>query len=305
MSAVLNGIAGLAFAFRRSRLGIIGPLIALAASVIMIAQARPEDFVDTTIYPIARAGDEANKLTKYVRVTGRLLRDQTVQTQVDVGGQTLSGSKYVPLMLDGAREPVFVRDNALPAGDGPVEIVGLVKTKASFPPIYIDIESPPNIPLLNDVARAGIVIGLVTLAWLILNGLLTRFDHALPTISGTSPRGSGMYWFGALGSANGNARVREAPLTMQMLRHETRFDTADTREKWSINVRQLLSATPTTIATSMGALPGLRVRFVDERGQRRSGALVAGDAAERDRALAGLRRMTQPVASGAMANGRV
>jgi hypothetical protein len=304
VSVVLNGLAGLAFAIRRSRLGVIGPLLALGAAVIMIAQARPEDFVDTTIYPLVRAGDETNRLSKYVRARGQLLRNQTVQTQVEVGGQALNGSRFVPLMLDGAAEPVFVRENALPAGDGPVEIVGLVKTKASFPPIYIDIENPPNIPLLNDVARAGIVIGLLTLCWLLLNWLLKLVDYAIPTFGGARARGSGLYWFGGLGSANGNARVREAPLTLQLPKHETRFETADSREKWSVNVRQLQSATPTTVATSMGALPALRVRFIDERGQRRSGTLVAGDAAERDRALDGLRRMTQRATAGEMANGR-
>jgi hypothetical protein len=304
VNGVLNGIAGMAFAFRRSRLGIIGPLLALGAAVVMIAQARPEDFVDTTIYPLARAGDEANMLSKYVRMRGKLLRDQTVQTQVEVGGQTLNGSRYVPVMLEGATEPVFVRDNALPAGDGPVELVGLIKTKGSFPPIYVDVENPPNIPLLNDVARAGILIGLLTLVWLMLDWLLRLVDYAIPALGGARVRGSGLYWFGGLGSANGNARVREAPLTLHLPKHETRFDTADSREKWSISVRQLLDASATTIATSMGALPALRVRFIDERGQRRSGTLVAGDAAERDRALDGLRRMTQRAPAGEMANGR-
>jgi hypothetical protein len=304
MNTALNGLASLAFRIRRSRLGIAGPLLALGAAVLLILQLRPEDFVDTTVYPLVHAGDEVGKLQKYVRVRGTLLRDQAVQTTAEIGGQTLTGGSYVPLLIDGEREPVFVRDAGLPIGSGPVELVGLVLNKGSFPPVFISVESPPNVPLMNSFARFGILLGLATLVWLLWVWLLGRLDFALPVAAASTAttRGAGLLWFGGLGSAHGNAQVREAPLRMIAANHETRFETADSRESWAVHVRELRSATQTIVATSYGAQPALRLRFADERGQQRSGTLVAGDVAECARVLANLRRFEAHATRAGMVN---
>lgn len=285
MSALLEVTSGWMFQARRTRIGLFVPVVAMLIAVVLIMQAKPEDFVDTAIYPYTAASSPIPLLQKYVRVRGSLVPAKAAEGVASIGKTEVNSGSYVPIFIDGAIDPLFVANENLPAvpdQGGTVEIVGLLQSKASFPTLYLTIEAPPNIPLLNNLARIGIVLGTLVLLWWLLSWLVSRSDFALRSPGAAERPGLGLIWFGSLGSAEGNALVRQAPVQLVITQHEVKLQAADSREGWSVHVRDLKSAQPVRVATPYGALPALRLRFVDERGQSRSGTVVAGDSRECD-----------------------
>ncbi len=307
MTAKLNQIANGVFRFQGTRGGLFGPLAALIVVLAMLTQATPEDFVDTRVYAFDGRSSPISLMGKYVRVRGRLIPAQahTIEVSGGVGKYALVGSRYVPLMIEGATDPLYVYDGNLPAvpdTGGEVELVGLLSNKQSFPTIFLDVGNPPNIPLKNNIALAGIALGLLLIGWLLLVVLLRACDYALPAFRAVNRRGIGAYWFGGLGSAYANGAVREAPVRVEQARGEVRFESAGTDAGWTVRVRELGQVKPLAVCTSFGALPALRLRFVDERGQRRTGVIAFGEAAERALALEHLRRIDPALQETRVAN---
>jgi hypothetical protein len=288
MTTILNTLAHTVFQIPRTRIGRFAPMVLAVLSVVMIMNATPGDFVDTRVYDFTGKTSPIAVLNKYVRVRGVLAYDQAIEssTQLGTGTLRLSGGRYIPMQIDGAQDPLFVLEKDLPPASegGMVELVGLIVTKQSFPVYYMKVETPPNLPLKNNIALAGLAVAAALGLWVLL-GVLMRMVHFAPGVLGVhEQRGIGLYWFGGLGSANANATVREAAVRAVEARHELRFESAD-GEGWSVHVRRIQVATPVNVATSFGPLPALRLRFVDERGQTRSGTLVCGDAKERGHIL--------------------
>jgi hypothetical protein len=289
MSKVLSSLATLSYAIRHVRLVSIGLLLAMAISVILIALARPDTWADTNIYTYSANASPITLIDKYVRVQGTLMPSQAVTGQASAGQIRLQGSRFVPVLIAGAPDPVYVLDRglpAVPAEGGPVDIVGLLQTKESFPSIYVTVGNPPDIPLQNLLARIGIVVGALGLVALVLSAVMARM-HFAPGLS-VSPGASdtGLAWYGGLGPAEGNATVMGAPVSLARNAREIRLAASQPGEGWAVLIRRVLSAQPVTVATAQGALPAIRVRFADERDKERDGTVVAGDIAARDALLA-------------------
>jgi hypothetical protein len=296
MTSLFNSIASGVFRTQRTRLGMFGPLVVLIVVLGMLSQATAADFVDTRVYVFDGQSSPITLMNKYVRVRGTLLPAQahTVNAGGGEGKFSLIGSRYVPVIIEGATDPLYVYDGNLPAvpeTGGPVELVGLISNKQSFPPIFLDVGNPPNIPLKNTVALIGIGLGLLLIGWLLLGAALRAFDFAPPALRAGNRLGIGAFWYGGLGSAFANGAVREAPVRVGQARGEVHFEAADADAGWTVRVREPGQIKSLAVCTSFGALPALRLRFVDERGQQRAGVIAFGDAAERADVLERLRQL--------------
>jgi hypothetical protein len=288
MTLALNSLADAAYRLRQGRATGVFFLVALVVCVGLITLARADDWEDTSVYRLSARSSMISLAGRYVSAEGRLLSDQSYQTQADVGGLKLTGGRYIPLVIDGAPEPVFVYDSGIPApdGNGAVRVVGkLTMGTGAQPPYYIEIGTPPNLPLQNVLARLGIVIGaLLLLGWLVV-WLIGRKDYALGAGSRVQdpPANVGALWFGSLGAEYGNAVVRHAPVIVSRSASELKLESASARPSWSIRIREVKQVKSTSVATAYGPLPAARIEFQDERGLLRHGTVaVGGEAAARE-----------------------
>lgn len=287
MTFTLNTLSDLAYRLRQSRIASIAFVLALAACVTMISFARTENWQDTAVHDLTASTSMISMQERYVRVTGVLARDQAYQTQADVGGLKLGGGRYIPLMVEGMPDPLFVYDANVPApgtdATRPVTLVGkMAFGTGEQPSFYIEVGNPPDIPLQNLLARVGLVVGVSLLALAFVGWLIGRADYAVATTGRggelqLASSGVGALWFGSLGAEFGNAVVRHAPVTINKTANETRLDSPGSRPAWSVKIRDVRKVAKTNIATAYGTLPGARIEFQDERGLLRKGTLVIGD----------------------------
>lgn len=293
MAITLNSVSEWAYRLRQSRIAAIGFVLSLAACIWLIAMARAESWEDTNVYELTSRSSLVGAGGRYVSVSGTLLPDKTYTTQANIGGVNLSGSRYVPLIIDGAAEPIFVADSNLPQPDanGRVKIVGKMQMgQGAQPPFFIEVGSPPNIAQQNLLSRIGLGAALVLLgAWLLV-WWIGRRDYALGVRGDGVPNaGDGALWFGSLGAEFGNAVVRHAPVRLNQMQGEVKLESPAARPPWSVRIREVRRVTPANIATAFGPLPGARVEFQDERGLLRKGTIAACDPLTNDqlRALLG------------------
>ena len=283
MAMTLNRVSDLAFRLRQSRVAGVAFVLALVACVVLIAMARAENWEDTNIYAMTSRSSLTSAGGRYVRVTGTLLPDKAYTTQANFGGLNLSGGRYIPLIIDGATDPVFIADSNLPQADasGRVEVVGKMQMgQGAQPPFFIEVGNPPDIPTQNLLARIGLLAALGLLALWLLAWWIGRRDYALG-MSGAAPApaivGTGALWFGSLGAEYGNAVVRHVPVQLNKASNEIKLESPASRPPWSVRIRELRSARPASIATAYGPLPAARVEFQDERGLIRKGTIAACD----------------------------
>lgn len=281
LSKLLNLIAEWAYRARHSRAANVAFVVALAVCVALLALARAEGQEDTTVIPFDGNSSLVSRLNRYVSVTGVLLSERAFRTQVEVGGLTLSGARYVPLVVEGASDPLLVLDKNLPrsGADGQVRLVGKIQEGGAQVPYYLEVGTPPNIPLQNALARVGAISG-VGLAFLALVAwLIARADYAIvvgwPAVS-SAPAGVGALWFGSLGAAFGHAVVRQSPVTVTKVRDEIRLESCASRPPWTVHIRKVRSVQPAHVATAYGPLPAARITFQDERGLLRRGTIAVG-----------------------------
>jgi hypothetical protein len=281
MAITLNSVSELAYRLRQSRIVAIGFVLALAACVWLIAMARAENWEDTNVYELTARSSLVSAGGRYVRVSGTLLPDKAYTTQANIGGVNLSGSRYIPLLIDGTSEPIFVAEGNIPQPDakGRVNIVGKMQMgQGAQPPFFIEVGSPPNIPLQNLLSRIGLGVALALLGMWLLVWWIGRRDYALGVSGKSVPNaGDGALWFGSLGAQYGNAVVRHAPVKLHGGSGEIKLESPASRPPWSVRLREVRHATPANIATAYGLLPGARIEFQDERGLLRKGAIAACD----------------------------
>jgi hypothetical protein len=289
MATILNSVSNLAYAVRQSRVAAIAAIVTMLACVGFISLARAENWEDGNIYDLQPDSSLIALRDRFVRVSGVLARDQVYQSQADVGGLKLEGGRYIPLLIEGMSDPLFVYDANVPApgADGRVTLVGrLTLGTGAQPPFYIEVGNPPDIPLQNLLARIGIVVGVSLLVLAFVAWLIGRSDYAVSTSGGAvvqlAASGVGALWFGSLGAEFGNAVVRHAPVSINKMDGEIRLDSVASRPAWSVRIRDLRKVAKATIATAYGALPGARIEFQDERGLLRKGTLVIGDLRTQD-----------------------
>lgn len=283
MSGVLNGLSNLAYRLRQSRFASIGFVLGLALCIGLIALARADNWEDTQIYDLRPDSSLIALRDRYVRVSGVLQTGQTYQTQADVGGLKLGGGRYVPMLIEGMADPLFVYEAGIPAPDaqGITTLVGKLNIgSGAQPSFYVEVGNPPNLPLQNLLARVGIVVGLLLLSVAFISWLISRADYAISTASGVAtlaPSGVGALWFGSLGAEYGNATVRHMPVEVAKAANEIRLESKVTRPPFAVRIRDIRKVAKANVATAYGTLPAARIEFQDERGLLRKGTLVIGD----------------------------
>jgi hypothetical protein len=293
MTLALNSLANAAYRLRQSRAANLVFIVALVGCIGLIALARVENADDGMVYSLTGRSSIVSLVSRYVSAEGTLLTEQAYQTEANVGGLQLTGGRYVPLMIEGAQDPVFVYDKAIPApgADGLVRLTGrMVAGTGAQPPVYIEVGRPPNVTLQNLLARLGLVLAaLLLLGWLAV-WLISRKDYALGASGDQSGAATsiGALWFGSLGAEYGNAVVRQEPVVVSKTPGELKLESAASRPPWAVHIRQVKRAQPASIATAHGALPGARIEFEDERGLTRHGTVVVGGEAGARTQLAGL-----------------
>jgi hypothetical protein len=226
-------------------------------------------------------------IDRYVKVVGQPMPEQAYQTAMPLGPITLRGSRFVPLQVAGTRDPVFVLDEGrIPQRDaiGHVTVIGrLTAGTGQQPSYYVEIETPINIVLNNNIARVGIM-GLVALLGLMLLGWWVRAAHYALGVAGAGGgrAAAGYWWFGGLGPGWGNAVVRNVRVEPDQTTQGLQFAAAAGGEPWQVQVRQAQRIKAVHAATPAGALPALRLTFIDERGLTRHGTLAMGNAVDRN-----------------------
>lgn len=280
MTATLDSVSELAYRFRQSRVAGVAFAVLFVICIGLIALARTDTGEATRVLPYGKDSSAISRLETYVRTTGTLLLDQPFVVQTEIGGVTLSGSKFYPLVIEGAADPLFVAEGSFPAPDanGQVTLVGRIETgSAAQPSYYLQVGDPPNISLQNRLAQLGIIGALLLLAAWLIAWLIGKRDYALGAGGeATEPIGVGALWFGSLGAEFGNAVVRQAPVQVTKTPHEIKLDSPASRPAWAVRIREVVSVKPTSVATIYGPLAGARIEFQDERGLSRHGTLAVG-----------------------------
>lgn len=292
MTMLLNGLADLAYRLRYGRAPRLAFALGMIISIGLISLARVEDDEAMRIIPFDADSSPVALLNRYVSVAGVLITHRAFQTEVAVGGLKLSGARYVPLLVEGASDPLPVLDERLPQPglDGRVQLIGKIQEGSAQVPYYLQVGEPPNIPLQNALAQLGIAGAVLLLTGAFVVWWIGRADYALAVgrLASTpqpTSAGIGALWFGSLGAGYGRAVVRAAPVAVVEAAHEIRLDGLASQPPWSVHIRDVCSVRPVHIATAFGVLPGARIVFQDERGLSRHGTLVLGGDVHADAVL--------------------
>jgi hypothetical protein len=233
---------------------------------------------------------------RYVRVTGSLAPEAAYQTQFTVLGIRLQGGRFIPMLGEGAYDPLFVLDQdlpPLPEGGAPLTLIGrIVPGTGQQPTYYLQVGDPPDVALMNSLARLGLVALVGLVATLSLIWYVRRSDYALGLPFGSPAPAPGtppLLWFGGMGRPYGDVSLRQEPATFVATRAEAVFGSAKQPGAWMVTCRRLLSADTTVVATRYGALPAARIEFEDERGLRRRAVLATNNLPARDALIEALR----------------
>lgn len=278
---------------RRLRLALAA-MVGLA--IVATALARPVHDEDTTVYTVSLRDITAASIGRYVRVTGVLAPEAAYQTQFTALGIRLRGGRFIPMLGEGAYDPLFVLDQNLPPlpdNGAPLTLVGrIVPGSGQQPTYYLEVGDPPDIALMNSLARLGLIVLVCLVAAFGLIWYLRRADYApgLPFGSpAVRPGAPPLLWFGSVGRTYGDVVLRQEPATFVATRAEALFGSARRPGAWTATCRRLLSADTTVVATRYGALPAARIEFEDERGLRRRAVLATSSLPARNALIEALR----------------
>ena len=294
MSGFLNSISDLYYRAHRSRLFAVLVVLVFLACIGIIASAQPEAGLDLKVYDLTDRTSITASMDRYFEVEGRLIPEARYQTKRNIGFIQLSGGTYVPIEPVGRDDRIFILDENIPAPDanGNVKFIGQLVT-AGDPAVsyYFEVGRPTDVPLINRVARIGLIIAAITFALLLIGWLIRRSSYALSAGNATDhvPAATPEWmWFGSLGARFQNAYLRQAPARLNTSPQQISFESSGS-EPWSVVVRRAEQAVPQSVATAYGSLPAIRLRFEDERGLVRQGVAVASNAAARDALLSRLK----------------
>ena len=278
---------------RAVRLGLAGVVL---LSIVVTALARPTFNEDSRVYSVPLRDLSSTSVGRYVRVTGTLAPQASYQTQLTIGGLQLQGSRFIPMLGEGAYDPLFVLDQNLPSipdMGAPVTLIGkLVPGTGQQPPFFLEVGDPPDIALMNSLARLGVAVLLLLAMAFSLIWYVRRSDYALGVPTGTpaaAPNTPPLLWFGGMGRNYGEVSLRQEPAAFLATRAEAQFSSARQPGQWSVTLRRLLSADTAVVATRYGALAAARIEFEDERGLRRRAVLATNSLTARDALIEALR----------------
>jgi len=227
----------------------------------------------------------------YVRVSGLLDTAGAYRTSYNLGGFELYGSRYVPLVVPGTPDAIWVADENLPVHDSTAYVTLVAQVMmgqgAQQPPLYLRVGYPPNVVLANFLSRLGSVALFALILAAVVVWLVERLDYAIPLPWHTRPASNppALLWFGELGRQFNDLVLRSCPVRFSATPHEARFESAQPAYPWSVCVRRLKSVQLFDVATSYGGMPAARLHFEDERGLQRHGVIAAASAESRDAIL--------------------
>lgn len=293
---LLNTLAQGVYVLQRSRFAKPLLVVIVVLSILVMALARPAQSEDTTVYTMPLKDITATSVGRYVRVTGILAPEAAYQTQLTVLGITLRGGRFIPMLGEGTYDPLFVLDQGLPSlpeAGALLTLTGrIVPGTGQQPTYYLEVADPPDIALMNSLARLGLVTLVCLGAALTLIWYVRRSDYALSLPFGSSAPATGappLLWFGVIGQPYGDVLLRQEPATFVAGRAEALFSSAAQPGAWTVTCRRLLSADTTVVATRYGALPAARIEFEDERGLCRRAVLATNSQPARDALIEALR----------------
>jgi hypothetical protein len=287
---VLSGVSQLCYIVGRSRLTKAGVLAILAiaiASVVVNRSARSEDL---TIYPLPAAHLRVTVVNRYVRTTGNILINGAYQVQTKIAGVIGSSLRFIPFLPTDSAEPVILLDEKLPSANSdntPTTIVGkYLRGDDELPNYYLKVSNPPSMALYDVLGLVSVLLLAGALAGGVITWLVRRVDYAisLPFTAvaiavkpGVDEKGFPPYllWYGSLGAAYGDVILREVPVSFKAIPAEAKLVPVFDCDAWTITIHRARAVSLTTIATSHGALPAMKLEFEDERGITRDG-LIAG-----------------------------
>jgi hypothetical protein len=212
--------------------------------------------------------------------------------------------RFVPFLPSNSPEPLIVLDENLPivaAQGAPITLVGKYQRgDGNMPDYFLKVGAPPSLLPYDIMGWVSVVLLAAVLLGGILNFLIRHVDYVLTvpfagvassaasnsTVSQVEPR---LLWYGGLGAAYGDVILREVPVSFRAIPAEARLVPSNERDVWSITIHRARLVTLTTVATSLGALPALRLEFEDERGITRDGVIAGSNREVIDKILSVMR----------------
>lgn len=288
----LNLLSRLAYSAGGSRLMKVIVLVILAIVFGTIVASRSIRSEDLAIYPLPAAPLRTNVSNRYITATGRLLYNGAYVAPSPIAGFIAATMRFVPFLPVDSPEPLIVLDENLPPevnGDTPVTIVGKYQRgDANLPDYYLKVGAPPSLLPYDIMGWVSVVLLAGVLAGGILNYLIRHVDYVItvPFMGVVSGAGSTnknllveptLLWYGSLGAAYGDVILREIPVSFRAIPAEAKLVPSNERDAWSVTIHRARLVTLTTVATSLGALPALRLEFEDERGITRDGVIAGSD----------------------------
>jgi hypothetical protein len=296
----LDVLARLFYFAGRNRPFRMGVLACCALSVAGMAWSHSARAEDVTVYPTTVKALRATLRDRYVRISGQLETDGVLEVPATFALVLSRVLRFVPLTDVGAREPFYVLDEGLPSGPARAARVTLVGKVLSGddpqPSYYLKVTDPPNPALFGAVNSAGIVVVVLVLAGVLASWLVRRTDYAISipfgiadARTGTNALAPQLLWFGSLGAGYGDVVLRQVPVSFKAIPAEARLTPAGYPDLWSVTIRKPRLVLYTTVATSYGPLPAMRMEFEDERGILRNGLVAVSNDRMRESVLDVLR----------------
>jgi hypothetical protein len=245
--------------------------------------ARTELNGDFTVRPLASKFNRSDVLNRYVQATGNLLPDGAYDVKTSFLVLFWRNVRFIPLAIKDSSQSLLVLDEGLSQDAQqvmPVTLVGkIISGQDDYPDYYLKVMDPPSVPLLNALAWAALILIGGILVVVMIHSRVQGVDYAIGIPFGPSGLSKGaqpvVLWFGSLGAGYGDVILRQVPVGLKAIPAEARLAPVHYPDSWAVAVHQLRTVHPTTIATSYGALPAMRIEFEDERGLPRTGVVAA------------------------------
>ena len=271
---------------RRIKSIALGAFVLLCVALAVNRTIRSEDL---TIYELPVPALRATVVNHYVRINGKLLEDGTYTVHSTTAGLINISHALVPFLPDNMPAPVLLLDfnrASLVRDSESVTLVGkILRGDGELPDYYMQVTDPPSVTLSDSLVLLSVALVSIVTIFAVFTWLISRLDYAIaiPFVTNrdlflTQEREKVpalLLWFGGLGSAYADIRLREVSVSFRAIPTEARLVPVNQNDGWAVVIHRARIVNLTTIATMYGALPAMRLQFEDERGITRDG-LIAG-----------------------------
>lgn len=281
----LDRLARLCYMAGRSRFIKTGLFILCVLIIGVLVWVRTIRAYDYTIYPLTPRFIKATFVNRYVSATGNLLYDGAYDIRTSLLGVFWQNTRFIPMSIPGSNQSLEVLDDGLPRSpqaSSPVTLVGKILVgQDEYPDYYLRVSDPPNVADFDVLAWLCVLALVGVGAGVVINWQVRHADYAIDTpfgLTGSARKPQAdlfVLWFGSLGAGYGDVVMRQIPVSFKAIPAEARLAPAHHPDSWAVVVRRLRLVETTTVATSFGALPAMRIEFEDERGITRDGVVAA------------------------------